>query len=105
EAAELALHAGQKAGLTGANGDGKSSLFALLRGQRGQDAGDCLLPADGRIAHMRQEVVTLDRLAVDYVLDRLYRPCTGAQAADAEPGQQLARPGIGGITTCVVQLG
>lgn len=69
EAAELTLHAGQKAGLIGANGAGKSSLFALLRGQLGQDAGDCLLPADWRIAHMRQEVDTLDRLAVDYVLD------------------------------------
>ena len=58
EAAELTLHAGQKAGLIGANGAGKSSLFALLRGQLGQDAGDCLLPADWRIAHMRQEVDT-----------------------------------------------
>ncbi|MDQ4170054.1 ATP-binding cassette domain-containing protein, partial [Pseudomonas aeruginosa] len=36
EAAELTLHAGQKAGLIGANGAGKSSLFALLRGQLGQ---------------------------------------------------------------------
>ncbi|MCB2636658.1 ATP-binding cassette domain-containing protein, partial [Listeria monocytogenes] len=66
EAAALTLHAGQNAGLIGANGAGKSSLCALLRGQLGQDAGDCLLPADWRIAHMRQEVDTLDRLAVDY---------------------------------------
>ncbi|GAB6404576.1 ATP-binding cassette domain-containing protein [Pseudomonas sp. MHK4] len=69
EDAELTLHAGQKAGLIGANGAGKSSLFALLRGELHPDSGDCLLPADWRIAHMRQEVDTLERLAVDYVLD------------------------------------
>ncbi|MDH1264004.1 ATP-binding cassette domain-containing protein [Pseudomonas sp. GD03944] len=69
EGAELTLHAGHKAGLIGANGAGKSSLFALLRGELTPDAGDCLLPADWRIAHMRQEVDNLDRVAVDYVLD------------------------------------
>ncbi|MFW3896380.1 ATP-binding cassette domain-containing protein [Pseudomonas bharatica] len=69
EGAELTLHAGQKAGLIGANGAGKSSLFALLRGELTPDSGDCQLPGDWRIAHMRQEVDTLDRLAVDYVLD------------------------------------
>ncbi len=69
EGAELTLHAGQKAALVGANGAGKSSLFALLRGELGPDAGDCLLPPDWRIAHMQQEVADLERLAVDYVLD------------------------------------
>ena len=69
EGAELTLHAGQKVGLVGANGAGKSTLFALLRGELGPDAGDCSLPADWRIAHMRQEVDTLERRAVDYVLD------------------------------------
>jgi len=69
EDAELTLHAGQKAGLIGANGAGKSSLFALLRGELGPDSGECYLPADWRIAHMRQEVDTLERIAVDYVLD------------------------------------
>ncbi|MFJ3680492.1 ATP-binding cassette domain-containing protein [Pseudomonas sp. NPDC090208] len=69
EDAELTLHAGQKAGLIGANGAGKSSLFALLRGELSPDNGNCSMPPDWRIAHMRQEVDTLDRLAVDYVLD------------------------------------
>ncbi|WP_339488896.1 ATP-binding cassette domain-containing protein [Pseudomonas sp. EL_65y_Pfl2_R95] len=69
EDAEMTLHAGHKAGLIGANGAGKSSLFALLRGELSADAGDCLLPADWRIAHMRQEVDVLERIAVDYVLD------------------------------------
>ncbi|MGE8176243.1 ATP-binding cassette domain-containing protein [Pseudomonas fluorescens] len=69
EDAELTLHAGHKAGLIGANGAGKSSLFALIRGELHPDSGDCFLPADWRIAHMRQEIDTLERLAVDYVLD------------------------------------
>ncbi|VEF13568.1 ABC transporter ATP-binding protein [Pseudomonas fluorescens] len=69
EDAELTLHDGHKAGLIGANGAGKSSLFALIRGELHPDSGDCYLPADWRIAHMRQEIETLERLAVDYVLD------------------------------------
>ncbi|MCE6977493.1 ATP-binding cassette domain-containing protein [Pseudomonas frederiksbergensis] len=69
EDAELTLHAGHKAGLIGANGAGKSSLFALIRGELHPDSGDCFLPTDWRIAHMRQEIETLERIAVDYVLD------------------------------------
>lgn len=95
EDAELTLHPGQKVGLIGANGAGKSSLFALLRGELTPDAGNCLLPADWRIAHMRQEVETLDRLAVDYVLDgdeRLRRVQHDLAAAElAHDGSALAR--------------
>ncbi|WP_085702342.1 ribosomal protection-like ABC-F family protein [Pseudomonas sp. B15(2017)] len=95
EDAELTLHAGQKAGLIGANGAGKSSLFALLRGELHPDSGDCLLPADWRIAHMRQEVDTLERLAVDYVLDgdlRLRQVQRELAAAEeAHDGTALAR--------------
>ncbi|QXI28340.1 ATP-binding cassette domain-containing protein [Pseudomonas vanderleydeniana] len=95
EDAELTLHAGQKAGLIGANGAGKSSLFALLRGELHPDSGDCFLPADWRIAHMRQEVDTLERLAVDYVLDgdvrlrQVQRDLAAAEAA--QDGAALAR--------------
>jgi len=67
--ANLTLHPGQKVGLLGTNGAGKSSLFALLRGELTPDAGDCSLPPDWRIAHMRQEIDDLQRIAVDYVLD------------------------------------
>ncbi len=95
EDAELTLHAGHKAGLIGANGAGKSSLFALLRGELTPDAGDCLLPADWRIAHMRQEVDTLERMAVDYVLDgdERLREVQGslAEAEAAQDGAAQAR--------------
>ncbi|MCG6574301.1 ATP-binding cassette domain-containing protein [Pseudomonas sp. AF32] len=95
EDAELTLHAGHKAGLIGANGAGKSSLFALLRGELHPDSGDCSLPPDWRIAHMRQEVDTLERLAVDYVLDgdvrlrQVQRDLAAAEAA--HDGAALAR--------------
>ena len=95
EDAELTLHAGQKAGLIGANGAGKSTLFALLLGQMTPDSGDCLLPADWRIAHMRQEIETLERVAVDYVLDgdvrlrQVQRELVAAEAA--QDGTALAR--------------
>ena len=95
EDAELTLHAGQKAGLIGANGAGKSSLFALLLGQLAPDSGDCLLPADWRIAHMRQEIETLQRIAVDYVLDGDLRlrevQRELALAEQAQDGTALAR--------------
>jgi ATP-binding cassette, subfamily F, member 3 len=95
EGAELTLHAGQKAGLIGANGAGKSSLFALLRGELVPDAGSCQLPPDWRIAHMRQEVDTLTRIAVDYVLDgdqHLRRIEAALAAAEAsQDGAALGR--------------
>jgi ATP-binding cassette subfamily F protein 3 len=95
EDAELTLHPGQKAGLIGANGAGKSTLFALLLGEMVPDAGNCLLPADWRIAHMRQEIETLDRPAVDYVLDgdvRLRQVQRELAAAEqAEDGEAQAR--------------
>ncbi len=95
EGAELTLHPGQKAGLVGANGAGKSTLFALLRGELMPDGGDCQLPPDWRITHMRQEIETLERLAVDYVLDgdvELRRIQTElATAEQAHDGNALAR--------------
>lgn len=95
DGADLTLHPGQKAGLVGANGAGKSSLFALLRGEFAADGGDCQIPPDWRIAHMCQEVDALDRLAVDYVLDgdTALRRIQGelVEAEAAHDGSALAR--------------
>ncbi len=67
--ASLQLHAGWKIGLTGANGCGKSSFFALLRGELHQEAGDLELPAVWRIGHVDQETPPLEIPALDFVLD------------------------------------
>lgn len=69
EDASLQIHAGWRVGLVGANGSGKSSLFALLRGELHADLGDCELPAAWRIATVSQETPALDMPAIDYVLD------------------------------------
>ena len=66
--ANLTLYPSQKIGLIGANGAGKSSLFALLTGQLSQDGGELYIPKDWRIAYMRQEIEEHNKLAVDYVL-------------------------------------
>ncbi|WP_030071445.1 ATP-binding cassette domain-containing protein [Halomonas alkaliantarctica] len=67
--ADLTLHSGVKAGIIGANGAGKSSLFKLLLGELGPDQGDVEMSGGQRIAHMAQEVEALDRPIVEYVLD------------------------------------
>ncbi|MGC0154569.1 ATP-binding cassette domain-containing protein [Chromobacterium vaccinii] len=67
--ANLTLNPGYKAGLTGANGVGKSSLFAMLLGELHADGGDMLLPPNWTVAHVAQETPALERSALDYVLD------------------------------------
>ena len=69
EHASATLFSGHRIGLIGANGSGKSSLFALLRGELAVDAGAVLVPAHWHIAHMAQELGDLGRSALDLVLD------------------------------------
>ena len=95
DSVNLTVHAGQKWGLIGANGSGKTSLFKLLLGQLHTDAGSCQVPRQWRIAHMAQEVHASGRSALDYVLDgdtELRRIETAIAQADAEgQGETLAR--------------
>ncbi|MFK5950383.1 MAG: ATP-binding cassette domain-containing protein [Methylococcales bacterium] len=63
------IHKGQKAGLTGANGVGKSSLFAVLLGQLQIDEGDFTMPPGLEIAHVAQETPAENCSAIDYVID------------------------------------
>lgn len=69
EKANLLVHAGQRVGVIGANGTGKSSLFQLFLGQLHTDHGDVVLPKQLRITHMAQEIARSERTALDYVLD------------------------------------
>lgn len=65
----LTIHNGQKVGITGSNGVGKSSLFSLILGGLHADAGDLFLPKNLVIAHVAQETPALDTTAIEYVLD------------------------------------
>ncbi len=67
--ASAQIHPGQRVGLTGANGTGKSSLFALILGEFGPDAGSLQLPKDWVIAHVAQHTPADARPAIDYALD------------------------------------
>ncbi|MGC9456130.1 MAG: ABC-F family ATP-binding cassette domain-containing protein [Halothiobacillaceae bacterium] len=68
QGADLQVHPGQRLGLTGANGAGKSSLFALIRGQLTPDAGEVSLAGPARIAHVAQETPALPMPALEFVL-------------------------------------
>ena len=65
----MQLHPGHKVGLTGANGAGKSSLFALLRGEMQLESGDLEMPTTWVIAHVAQETPALSMPAIEFVLD------------------------------------
>jgi len=69
EDADLQLHAGWRVGVVGANGSGKSSLFALLQGEIHPESGDCLVPRDWRVAAVSQETPPLAQPAIEFVLD------------------------------------
>ena len=73
--ASFQLHPNHKIGLTGNNGTGKSTLFALLLTQMGAgdtevtlDKGEVSIPDSWQVAHMAQEVGASSQSAIDYVL-------------------------------------
>ncbi|MGB5164051.1 MAG: ATP-binding cassette domain-containing protein [Woeseiaceae bacterium] len=89
ENASLQIHAGQRMGVIGANGCGKSSLFAMLLGELEPDDGELALDANDVIAHVAQESPHSDSSAVDYVMDgdqelRAIQDEIAAREADAE---------------------
>jgi ATP-binding cassette subfamily F protein 3 len=69
EQVNFTIFRGNKVGLTGANGSGKSSLFAAIRGELGSDHGDIDRPAALKIACVEQEIAASDRPAIEFVLD------------------------------------
>jgi ATP-binding cassette subfamily F protein 3 len=67
--ASLQLHSGWRVGVVGANGCGKSSLFALLAGELHAESGTVELPATWQIARVAQETPALADAALEFVLD------------------------------------
>lgn len=88
ENASFTIHKGQKAGITGANGAGKSSFFALVRNELHLDEGDFSMPPGLEIAHVAQETPATDCSAIAYVMDgdaelrQLQRQLQAAEQAD-----------------------
>ncbi len=69
EDADLLIHAGQKVGLVGENGAGKSSLFALLRGELQADRGELEIAGNPVMAWVEQEVDASPRSVLEFTLD------------------------------------
>ena len=67
--ANALIYLGQRVAIVGANGAGKTSLFKLILGELSADAGSCEVPGKSRVAHMAQEVSSVERSARDYVID------------------------------------
>lgn len=94
EKASATINPGQKVGLVGKNGCGKSTLFALIKGEMTTDAGSLTIPAHWQLAWVNQETPALAMSAIDYVIDgdRQYRQLE-QQLADANArndGYQIA---------------
>ncbi|GHE99956.1 ATP-binding cassette domain-containing protein [Thalassotalea profundi] len=69
KSSSFTIHPNHKVGLVGANGCGKSSLFAALLGQLQPDAGELTMPSSWKVATVKQETPALDISALDYVID------------------------------------
>ena len=66
--ASVAINPGEKVGLVGRNGAGKSSLFALLNGSLHEDKGDFSVPPQWRLAQVAQDMPETDTPATDFVI-------------------------------------
>jgi ATP-binding cassette subfamily F protein 3 len=89
EQVNFTVFRGNKVGVTGANGTGKSSLFAAILGELTPDRGDIDLPAAIKISHVEQEIAASPRPAIEFVLDgdaelrRVQRAIDDAERRDA----------------------
>jgi len=96
--ASLQLHPGWKVGLTGANGCGKSSFLALLRGELHADRGDLERPPGWVLAHVAQDTPALPDAALEFVLDgdvELRQIERDLAAAESHPDDEHAGEQIG----------
>ncbi|NCF15554.1 MAG: ATP-binding cassette domain-containing protein [Gammaproteobacteria bacterium] len=93
ENASFQIHAGQRMGVIGANGSGKSSLFAMLLGELEPDDGELAIDPKDEIAHVAQESPHGSGAAVDYVMDG-DRELRDVQAAIAQAEADPDKPDV-----------
>jgi ATP-binding cassette subfamily F protein 3 len=92
--ASVSINPGEKVGLVGRNGAGKSSLFALLNGTLHEDKGDFSVPSQWRMAQVAQDMPETAESATDFViagdtaLAAAQAEVTAAEASD--DGERMA---------------
>ncbi len=69
DSASVSLNPGEKIGLVGRNGAGKSSLFAMLNGTLHEDGGEYSIPAQWRMSQVAQDMPETDQSATSYVVE------------------------------------
>lgn len=90
----LVIHAGQKVGVVGKNGCGKSSLFQMVLGLLDADDGSIGFPQATRLSHVAQDTPAVDRSAIEYVIDghKTFRQLELARdAAETRGGVEYAQ--------------
>lgn len=93
ENADFTIHPGERVGIVGKNGAGKSSLFSVLRGDIDIDAGDLSMPPEWRIASVEQIIQNPDRPAREFVIDgdtQLRAIQYKREHVDADDGHRIA---------------
>jgi ATP-binding cassette subfamily F protein 3 len=78
--ASVTFTPGEKIGLVGRNGAGKSSFFGLLNGTLHEDGGEFSIPAAWKMGQVAQDMPETEQSATDFVIDG----DTGLLAAQAE---------------------
>jgi len=63
------VHSGQRVGISGANGCGKSSLFAMVLDTLHPDTGEFSIQSGFVIAHVAQELSATEQAAIEFVID------------------------------------
>ncbi|MEO7159495.1 MAG: ATP-binding cassette domain-containing protein, partial [Polaromonas sp.] len=69
DSASVSLNPGEKVGLVGRNGAGKSSLFAMLNGTLHEDGGEYYIPAQWKMAQVAQDMPETEQSATSYVIE------------------------------------
>ncbi len=94
--ASVSINPGEKVGLVGRNGAGKSSLFALINGTLHEDKGDFSMPSQWRMAQVAQEMPETSESATDFVIagdTQLAEAQAEVDAAEeTDDGERMAHP-------------
>jgi ATP-binding cassette, subfamily F, member 3 len=102
--ASFTIYRGEKVGIVGANGCGKSSLLALILGELQPDAGSFDMPSQLVVAHVAQEMDATERAAVEFVMDG-DRELRATEAAIAEAEARDAGAALGELHARYAALG